>query len=63
MSAKSTLVILPSLPRILTAGFAERLCAAQIIYLAAHAQPFVCDDLDILALEHALQLFHHRKEI
>lgn len=39
--------------------FAERLRAAQIVNFSAKAVSILGNDFDIVAVEHALQLFHH----
>lgn len=43
--------------------FAEGLCAAQVVYLAAKASSIPGLDLDISTVEHPLEFFHHAEEI
>src|SRR6185369_6248198 len=42
---------------------AERLGAAQVVYLASDASPVFGDHLDVIAVEHSLQVLHHSKKI
>ncbi|MGH9836328.1 MAG: hypothetical protein ACREBD_18060 [Blastocatellia bacterium] len=47
----------------LDGGFAERLCAAQVVNSTADASAIVGDDLNVVAIEHSLQFFHHREKV
>src|SRR6185503_8897180 len=42
---------------------AERLGAAKVVYLASDASPVFRDHLDVIAVEHSLQVLHHSKKI
>jgi hypothetical protein len=47
----------------LDGGFAERLCAAEVVNPTADASAVIGDYFDVGAIEHSLQFFHHREKI
>jgi hypothetical protein len=47
----------------LDGGFAERLRAAQVVNPTADAAAIVGNYLNVVAIEHSLQFFHHREKV
>lgn len=44
-------------------GFTKRLGASQIVDLSPKTAPVLRDHLDVITIEHTLQLFHHPEEV